>query len=81
MRNNGRKSAIVAWRNATNDLMMNGSIEIPKVTRRMRKKMMTDPDDTWDEAKAIAAADDADEAYARELELQYEYPKEVDNDD
>ena len=37
---------------------------------------MTDPYEGWDEAKAIAAADDADEAWARELELQYEYPEE-----
>lgn len=27
----------------------------------------------WDEAAAIAAADDADEAWTRELELQFEY--------
>ena len=27
----------------------------------------------WDEAAAIAAADDADEAHTRELELQFEY--------
>jgi hypothetical protein len=37
---------------------------------------MTDPYEGWDEAKAIAKADDADEAWARELELQYEYPDE-----
>jgi hypothetical protein len=37
-------------------------------------------DDDWDEAASIAAADDADEAHARELELQYEYPTEVDDD-
>jgi hypothetical protein len=37
--------------------------------------------DEWDEAASIAAADDADEAHARELELQYEYPKGVDDDD
>ena len=42
---------------------------------------MTDPYDSWDEAKAIADADDADEAHERELELQYEYPKGVDDDD
>ena len=35
-------------------------------------------EEKWDEAKAIAAADDADEAHARELELQYEYPEEDD---
>ena len=33
-------------------------------------------DDDWDEAASIAAADDADEAWARELELQFEYPDE-----
>jgi hypothetical protein len=38
-------------------------------------------DDGWDEAKAIAAADDADEAHVRELELQYEYDRGVDDDE
>jgi hypothetical protein len=39
--------------------------------------MIDDLDEVpWDEAKAIAAADDADEAHARELELKYEYPED-----
>ena len=42
---------------------------------------MTDPYEGWDEAKAIAKADDADEAWTRELELQYEYDRGVDDDD
>jgi len=37
-------------------------------------------DDNWDEAASIAAADDADEAYERELELQYEYDRGNDDE-
>ena len=40
---------------------------------------MTDED--WDEAASITAADDADEAHTRELELQYEYDRGVEDDD
>lgn len=41
---------------------------------------MTDPYEGWDEAASIAAADDADEAHERELELQYEYDRGTDDE-
>jgi hypothetical protein len=75
MRSAGLRSAIGAVRNVTAGLMRNGSTEI-RTAIPLRRTKMTDPYEGWDEAKAIAKADDADEAWARELELQFEYPDE-----
>lgn len=79
MRSAGLRSAIGVVRSVIADLMRNGSTGTLTGIQLMRKKM-NDPYDGWDEAKAIADADDADEAHARELELQYEYLTEVDDD-